>query len=230
LTPKPSVLNVEPNLRSRCGTETQINSMADNAEPVSASTRFEAALERFDKENAQDPNTEHVNGEAIPRELAHARRLHEWVLKLSPDASEELQLAARCQHIRRWSIPRDSYEMSRTGYLKWRAGLKEFHAEHSGKILRELGFPEDTISKVQALNRKEGFPANPETCVMEDALCLVFLQFQFAELATRTPEEKMISVLRKTWKKMSPPGRQHALALPYGDLELSLIARAELSL
>jgi hypothetical protein len=69
--------------------------MADNAEPVSASTRFEAALERFDKENAQDPNTEHVNGEAIPRELAHARRLHEWVLKLSPDASEELQLAAR---------------------------------------------------------------------------------------------------------------------------------------
>ncbi|MCF7764489.1 MAG: DUF4202 domain-containing protein [Verrucomicrobia bacterium] len=204
--------------------------MADNTEPVRTDKRFEAALERFDKENAQDPNTEHVNGEAIPRELAHARRLHEWVLKLSPDASEELQLAARCQHIRRWSVPRDSYEMSRTGYLKWRAGLKEFHAEHSGKILRELGFPEDTISKVQALNRKEGFPANPETRVMEDALCLVFLQFQFAELATRTPEDKMITVLRKTWKKMSTAGRQEALALPYGDLELSLIARAELSL
>src|SRR6185503_1061490 len=123
---------------------------------------FEEALRRFDEENAHDPNMETVEGVAQPRELVYARRLYDWVRKLAPNASEELLLAARSQHICRWMIARDRYPMDRVGYLKWRNALKQFHAEKSGGVLRELGFPEKTIDRVQALNLKKDFPNDLE--------------------------------------------------------------------
>jgi hypothetical protein len=74
--------------------------------------RFEAALRRFDEENARDPNLEAVAGIARPRELVYAQWLTGWVLKLCPHASEALRLAARCQHLCRWTVPRDSYPLT----------------------------------------------------------------------------------------------------------------------
>ena len=184
---------------------------------------FEAALRRFDEENARDPNTEIVNGVAQPRELVYAQRLYDWVLKLAPEASQELRLAARSQHICRWMIPRSNYPMDRAGYLKWRNDLKKFHADKSGLILRELGFPEATIVRVQALNLKKDFPKDPESRVLEDALCLVFLEFQFADLAARTSDDKIVNALRKTWNKMTPAAHEQALRLHYKPREQALL-------
>ena len=116
--------------------------------------------------------------------------------------------------------------MDRAGYLKWRNDLKKFHAEKSGEILRELGFPDTTIERVQSLNLKKDFPKDPESRVLEDGLCLVFLEFQFADLAARTSEDKMINALQKTWKKMTSAARGHALRLPYGPRERALLDRA----
>ena len=192
----------------------------------SLSSRFEAALRRFDEENGRDPNTESINGTLRPRELAYSERLSDWVLKLSPQASEPLQLAARCQHLCRWLIPRQSYPMTRAGYLQWREALKRFHAEKAGEILREVGYPQEIISRVQELNLKKGLSNDPETQVLEDALCLVFLERQFADLAGKTPEEKMIGVLQKTWKKMSAAGRAAAQQLPLDPGEKALLEKA----
>ena len=184
--------------------------------------QFEAAIRRFDAENSRDPNLE--NGQ--PRELLYAQRLTGWVLRLCPEASEELRLAARCQHICRWEIPRDSYPMTRAGYLKWRADLKKFHAQKAGEILRETGYDETVIRRVQDLNLKKNFPADPESRVLEDALCLVFLQFQLAALAGKTDEDKTVNALRKSWAKMSETGRAEALKLDFGAREKNLLQRA----
>ena len=184
--------------------------------------KFDAAIRRFDAENAADPN--HESGR--PRELLYAERLTAWVLKLSPNASEPLRLAARCQHIRRWESPRENYPLTRPGYLKWRADLKKFHAETSAAILREVGYDEATIRRVQDLNLKKDFPADAECRVLEDALCLVFLEFQFAALAAKSDDEKMINAVRKSWGKMTDRARAEALKLPYGEREKNLIAKA----
>jgi uncharacterized protein DUF4202 len=197
-----------------------------NREPYPFRVQFDAALQRFDEENARDPNTEMVHSAAQPRELVYARRLYDWVLKLAPNASQELLLAARSQHICRWMIPRNQYPMDRVGYLKWRNDLKKFHAQKTGEILRELGFPEATVVRVQALNLKKDFPKDPESRVLEDALCLVFLEHQFADLAARTPEDKMINALQKTWKKMTPAAHEQALRLSYQPREKALLERA----
>jgi hypothetical protein len=187
---------------------------------------FEKAIERFDAENARDPNREMEGGVHHPRELLYARRLTDWVLKLAPDASESLRLAARCQHICRWMIPRETHPMTRAGYLRWRNDLKHFHAEKSAGILREAGYGEEMIDKVRELNLKKNFPAEAESRVLEDALCLVFLEFQFADLARKTAEEKIINAVRKTWQKMTPAAHERASALPLSDAEKQLIQQA----
>jgi hypothetical protein len=188
--------------------------------------RFEAALRRFDEANARDPNSEQVAGVAHPRELIYAQWLTAWVLKLRPDASEALRLAARCQHLCRWMVPRDSYPMTRAGYLKWREGLKHFHAQKAGEILRETGYPEDLIARVQSLNLKKGLPEDTEVQVLEDALCLVFLEHQLGSLASKTTDDKMINALQKAWKKMTPAGQALALTLSYSPSERVLLEQA----
>src|ERR1041385_2348700 len=107
---------------------------------------FNEAIRRFDAENSRDPNVEIGDGQSVPRELAYARRLTDWVKCLAPAASEALLLAARCQHICRWESPRARYPMTRAGYLKWRADLKQFHARKSGEILRAVGYGDDVIA------------------------------------------------------------------------------------
>lgn len=190
------------------------------------SQRFESALRRFDGENSRDPNTKVINGASQPREWLYARQLTKWVLQLCPDASEELRLAARCQHLCRWEIPRQSHPMTRAGYLQWRATLKKFHAQKAGDILREVGYPEEMIRRVQDLNLKKYFPDDPEARVLEDALCLVFLQYQFADLAAKTAEDKTINALQKSWQKMTDAARAEALKLNYGEREKALLERA----
>ena len=182
-------------------------------------------MARFDAENARDPNTETVAGVKRPRELAYAEWLTEWVQRLCPAASEELRLAARCQHLCRWMIPRNSYPMTRPGYLKWREDLKHFHASKAGEILREVGYGAEIIERVQRLNLKKDFPNSVDSRVLEDALCLVFLEHQLADLAAKTADDKVITALQKSWKKMSPAGHAEALNLSYGAREKELIDR-----
>ena len=183
-------------------------------------------MRRFDEENSRDPNSEPSDGVDRPRELVYAQWLTDWVLKLSPEASEELRVAARCQHLCRWMVPRDSYPMTRGGYLQWREGLKKFHAQRAGEILREVGYPMEVVSRVQSLNLKKNFPHDPESRVLEDALCMVFLERQFGQLASKTTDEKMINALQKAWKKMTPAAHKLAQQLAYNSREKELLERA----
>jgi hypothetical protein len=188
--------------------------------------RFLEAWRRFDEENGRDPNLVVVDEVAHPQELLYAKRLTDWVLRLNPEASEPLLLAARSQHICRWTIPRHTYEMTRVGYLRWRSDLKQFHADKAGEILQEVGYDPETIAKVRDLNLKKQLGRDPDCQVLEDALCLVTLQYQLADLVAKTERSKMIEILRKTWKKMSPFGREHALTLSFSEEEKVVIEEA----
>ena len=188
--------------------------------------RFERAIALIDEENSRDPNHELLNGQPVPRELLYSQRLTDWVLRLEPNASEALRLAARSQHIARWKIPRNSYPEGRAGYLKWRNDLKQFHADLTAETLRSAKYDDSTITRVRALNLKQGFPTDPEAQTIEDALCLVFLQYQFSELAAKLSPEKVVNALRKSWNKMSDKARRAALQLPFDAQEKSLLQQA----
>ncbi len=170
--------------------------------------------QKIDQINSQDPNQELVNTIPQPHELVYSKRLTDWVLKLEPDASEVLRIAARGQHIARWMIPRERYEKTRVGYLLWREDLKKFHAEKVSGIMREVGYPEDSIQKVSSIILKKNLRSNPDAQALEDALCLLFLETQFDNLKEKTLDDKMKEIVRKTWKKMSTRAQKLALSLP----------------
>ena len=197
-----------------------------NSSSIENPSRFADALSRFDAANARDPNSVTCDGETHPHELIYARWLTGWVLRLNPSASEALQLAARCQHLCRWEIPRDTFPATRAGYLKWRQVLKEFHADKAAAILRETGYDDVLIQQVRDLNLKKHFPADADCRILEDALCLLFLERQFTALAAKATEEKMIVALQKCWAKMTPAAHALALELNYTDAEKRLLERA----
>jgi len=192
----------------------------------SVTNRFQAAIDRFAAANAADPNREVVDGIERPREQVHAEWLAAWVERLKPDASEALRLAARCQHIRRWEIPRDSHPATREGYLRWREALKKHHADIATRILIEVGYEQEIIDRVRSLNLKKNLKQDAECQTIEDALCLVFLEHQFDALAGKTTEEKLMTAVRKSWDKMSEAGRAAALALRLPPATHLLIEKA----
>ncbi|MCH6255723.1 DUF4202 domain-containing protein [Puniceicoccaceae bacterium K14] len=198
--------------------------LSDNS--IVNTDRFIAALSLIDEANAQDPNRVDVKGESIGYELYFSQQLVSWVLKLRENASEELLLASRSQHIRRWESPRKDYPEGRAGYLKWRADLKKFHAEKTAEILEKCGYEKEAIDRVSSLNLKKDLRKDEECQTLEDALCLVFLEKQFAKFRQKTDRETMVGILRKTWGKMSADGHAAALGLAMGEEELELVKEA----
>lgn len=165
-------------------------------------------------------------GRTYPKEVLYAIRMTEKLNDFAPDASEALRLTARCQHIQRWEIPRDSYDMERVGYLKWRQDLKKFHAQKAREILEEVGYDEETIAKVAFLLQKKQLKKNEDTQTLEDVICLVFLEFYVEPFAAEHPEEKIIDILQKTWRKMSEKGHKAAMGLPLSKKSLALVSKA----
>jgi hypothetical protein len=179
--------------------------------------KLNQVLKRIDAYNAGDPHQ---------REQEYSEHLTAWVLRLQPQASEALRIAARGQHVGRWTIPRERYPLDRGGYLRWREDLKKFHARTVGEMMQQAGYDSVLIERVQSIILKKNLSTNPEAQTIEDALCLVFLETQFEDLQSKTPEEKMIPIVQKTWKKMSPAARELALQMPMPEEQGQLIGRA----
>tara|TARA_R110001583_G_scaffold41751_1_gene132616 strand:+ start:358 stop:942 length:585 start_codon:yes stop_codon:yes gene_type:complete len=188
--------------------------------------KFKKAIQLFDAANILDPNTELFEGKEYPKELLYAERMTQRLNTFAPNSSEALQLTARCQHICRWEIPRDSYEMNRVGYLNWRKDLKDFHAKKAASILKEVGYDAETIADVEFLLLKKQLKKNTDTQTLEDVVCLVFLEFYFSKFSKKYAEEKLIDIIQKTWKKMSNKGHEAALALNFPESQLKLITKA----
>jgi len=185
--------------------------------------RVRRCMEMFDAANAEDPNRD---ASGAPKELAYARQMSAWLVRLEPNAPDEVRLAVRAQHIRRWEIPRDSYPAGRSAYLAWRRNLGRFHADTAGAIMRDCGVDDDTVLRVQAIIRKERFKTDRLAQLLEDVACLVFLDHYFAPFAGDQAEDSMVNILRKTWKKMSEAGRAAALQIEYSPQCQALLDKA----
>lgn len=188
--------------------------------------KLQQAFALFDEYNKQDPTTLIWNGQSYPSEYFYAIELYNWVLKLEPDTTEAVLLASRSQHIGRWTIPRESYPAGKVGYLNWRSDLSEFHATTSGYMMLQAGYSEDFIEEVKRIILKQKIKLDPEVQLMENALCLVFLEFQFEDFIQKHDDEKLIHIIKKTWKKMSQPGQDAALKLNYSQKATELLGKA----
>ncbi|KAJ3279394.1 hypothetical protein HK104_001506 [Borealophlyctis nickersoniae] len=195
--------------------------MADYA----LSPRFQAAISalfnahREDPTKVPTPTTDNPEETTPYSEIYHTRLAHYVSLLSHPSVpSEPLLLAAHGQHIYRWKVPRSSYPEGLAGYKRWRAGLAKMHADETERILTECGYAADpattdVIPRVRDLIMKRNLATDEEVQMFEDAICLVFLEKEFEGFAGKLSEEKIVDVVKKTWKKMGEKGHKAALSL-----------------
>lgn len=189
-------------------------------------TPFQNASAWIDAENAQDPNSEIFQSKTYPKELLYSNRMYERLMDFYPNASEAVQIASKAQHICRWKVARESYPMDRVGYLKWREDLKKFHAKITAGILEKAGYSQEFIDRVSFLIEKKLLKKDEETQLLEDVICLVFLEHYFDPFVHKHDREKMKNIILKTWNKMSEAGHQEALKINFSDTNLQLIKEA----
>ena len=188
--------------------------------------RLQSALSGIDAANAADPNSENADNEPRPAALLYSERMSAWLERIAPDASEVLRIAVRAQHIERWTMPRSDFPMNREGYLKWRSELAKYHATRAGEIMAAAGYDADAVKRVDTLIRKRGIKRDPEVQALEDVACLVFLENYFDDFSAQHDEEKIVSIVTKTWAKMSERGHAAALTIDIPEHAMALVERA----
>ncbi len=188
--------------------------------------RYAVAIAAIDAANADDPTRIVVRGVEHALAQAHGVLAAEWVADLHPDADETWLLAARAHHLKRWELPRSTYEAGRSGYLKWKRDQRRRHADDTAILLAVVGYDDATIQRVQALVRRDHLATDPGSQAIEDAACLAFVETQLADVATKLDRTHLIDVLRKTATKMTPAGAAAIERIPLGDTERDLLAEA----
>lgn len=189
-------------------------------------SRLQQVLNAIDAENRQDPHQEQADGQSWPKEYLYSLRMSEQLTRFAPNASELLQIAARAQHIRRWTVPRTDYPMDRAGYKHWRTDLAKYHGELTAKLMENAGYGEEEQERVKALLLKKQLKRDDEVQTLEDVICLVFIHYYLEDFATKHEEEKLLDIIRKTWGKMSEAGHAAALKVPLSAPVQSLVGKA----
>jgi uncharacterized protein DUF4202 len=187
---------------------------------------FARARELIDAAHSADP-TKAADGRAA--ELVYADNMEDWLARLAPDASPILRLAARCQHLERWSVPRKSFPDGKAGYLSWRRSLYVKQAERARQLLAQAGVSDGDAADAATWVSKANLKTNPGTQALEDAAVLVFLESEigaFAAQHVEYPREKFVDILKKTWKKMSPRAQELARGLDLPEAISGLVREA----
>lgn len=176
--------------------------------PSELQSAVRTALARFEAVHAEDPA-----GEAS---RYHAT-LGAWVVRLAAASGEEpsdaIVLAAGAQHLGRWRTPRSSYPEGLEGYKRWRSTLARKHAEDAAGILEAAGCVAALRDRVAELITKKRLGRDPEVDAFEDAICLTFLELELAAFVAKTPRDKVVEIVKKTWAKMTDRGHAEAAAL-----------------
>ncbi|AFU97615.1 DUF4202 domain-containing protein [Simiduia agarivorans] len=186
----------------------------------------DALFAAIDAANHADPEQVTHDGKPLGACELYGIRMTQCQQALYPAAGTALQIACRAQHLERWVIARKDYPMDRQGYHRWRTELGKHHADRCAEILAQFDAPATLIEQTSALLRKEKLKTNPDTQCLEDVACLVFLSHYFADFSAKHPEEKVIDILRKTWRKMSDNGQKAALALTLPAHLSTLVGKA----
>jgi hypothetical protein len=81
---------------------------------------------------------------------------------------------------------------------KWKKELAEYHAEEASKILKQIGYNDTVVERVKSINLKKNLKTDSDVQTIEDALCLVTLQYQIEGFSLKHDDENI--KLQKTPK------------------------------
>jgi len=181
---------------------------------------YNTAKALIDAANSEDPNKEISAGQSWPKELLYSHRMSDMLERFAPKVDEPMKLAISAQHIQRWKSPRDAYPMNKKGYYQWRTQLYQFHADTVCTLMKQAGYDDDSLQRVNQAVAKKSLKTNTDTQLVEDIAALVFIEHYMQAFADKHPEydeEKWLSIILRTWNKMSSVAKDFSLS---GQLKL----------
>ncbi len=176
---------------------------------------FKEVVELIKSTNSEDPNQESDGEKSWPKELLYTHRMAEMLERYSPDADNVMKLAIQSQHIQRWQSPRNSYPMNKKGYYQWRTNLYQFHADTLATLMQKVDCSKTDIDRAKQAVGKKSLKNNPDTQLLEDVSALVFIEHYMQPFVDKHPEydeKKWISIILRTWNKVSETGKKFALS------------------
>ena len=181
--------------------------------------RYTKALQLIDEAYQENTELVSINSITYPKEYLYAIRMVEELERYYPEADEEVFLAARCQHLYRWEIPRNTYPLDRKGYHQWRIFLYSYQANKASELLQKVGYADDSISAIKAMIAKEDLKGNAQSQLLEDVVCLVFLSYYLNDFIEKHQgdDEKLKRIIKSTWLKMSEQGHEAALKINFTE-------------
>jgi hypothetical protein len=168
--------------------------------------QYKTATELIDSVHYQDPSTETIDGVEIKAELLYSNRMLAVLEKVAPDASFELKLAAKCQHISRWSIPRATFPVGKKGYYDWRAAIMAHQLNVSTSVLKQAEINDQSIEIIVDVLKNKADKTNQNASIIEDTACLTFIKWYLVPFTGQFDAAKAKIILQKTAGKMSERG------------------------
>lgn len=168
--------------------------------------QYQKAKAKIDQEHSLDLSIQTDNGIEYPAELLYSNRMLSILDLVLPESNNVIKLAAQCQHLKRWQVPRDLYPYDRRGYHEWRRVVMDFQLEQTRIILSEAGIDDADITEITKILHEQGNKLNRDSQVIMDTACLVFLRWYMEPFASKHQNEKVADILKKTMRKMSSHG------------------------
>ncbi|WP_068472384.1 DUF4202 domain-containing protein [Saccharicrinis aurantiacus] len=192
------------------------------------SDKYNKAIQLIDEAYKGDKDKVKLDGEIYPKEYLYALRMVKELKAFNSEASEEVYLAARCQHLFRWEIPRNSYPMDRKGYHAWRTFLYTYQAKKSAEILNKIGYSQESQLQISSMIEKKNLQSDSNSQLLEDVVCLVFLKYYINDFIEQHKEntDKLKRIILSTWLKMSDKGHEAALGINFEESVKKLILEA----
>jgi len=192
-----------------------------DAWPEDDDPRWRGAVAAFTKHHAEDPRVIDRDGITTTVSLDYHARVSAWVRRLDASAPLAARLAALAQHVRRFEMPRAAYPAGSQGYKRWRSTALLRHAEIARTELVALGYDDVIVTPTCDAILKKKLAHDPIAALLEDAVCLRFVQDELTQFATEQQaagrdRAAMRTIVAKTWAKMSAAGRSAAPALLAG--------------
>lgn len=184
--------------------------------------QYHKAIIAIEQIHSKDITQEQHNGSLIPAEFLYGKRMLKTLELVSPESSYAMKLAVQCQHLQRWGVPRSSYTYDRRGYHEWRREVMKYQLEQTINLLSSISIDEIDIKWIaQVINAQEN-KADSNGLIIMDTACLVFLKWYMEPFAKKHESEKVLDILKKTFRKMSTDAQNliSKLDLPESSLQV----------
>lgn len=142
----------------------------------------------------------------IPTDPKHSLETREWLLRLRPDASEELQIAALAHDVDR-AVPPRTHKLDDESYDDFKARHAKRSAILLGELMRKHGYGGDSIGKATGYVERHEVGGDEESDTLMDADSISYFVDNIDEYFRKNGPERTKQKIAFMYDRATPRAR-----------------------